>query len=337
MTCSGNLDFGFSFMSALKRSLCIVTGCSLTLLACAGCNRHASSRVITVIPREPPESMWVNEHVGITEAAARNHVSIYWNGPTGEEAVEQQIDLAERAIKNHDLGLVLSPANPFALNTVVNRSLAAGMSVVIVGNPLSLKPEKGLSFVLNDENQDGTLAARRVNTVLKGRGKVLVVGIDPFLPGSPDRSTALEEVLKQEAPGIEIVDRIDGSLSFGQAELSVEKSILAHPDLSAIVALSIPATRGAIAALRTTHTSKKIVVVGCDQGLDLLFLLRQGAIDSLVAQDTRAMGAMAIDFVLDQAAGKPVPSYTFVKPILITRENIDSESDQRVLYMKFWP
>jgi ribose transport system substrate-binding protein len=281
--------------------------------------------------------MWVNEHVGITEAAARNHVHIYWNGPTGEEAVEQQIYLADSAIRNHDLGLVLSPANPFALNTVVNRSLATGMSVVIVGNPLSLKPEKGLSFVLNDENQTGALAADRLKTVLNGRGKVLVVGIDPFLPGSPDRSSALEEVLKRDAPAIEIVDRIDGSLSFGQAELAVEKSILAHTDLSAIVSLSIPATRGTIAALRTTHTSSKIAVVGCDQDLDLLFLLRQGVIDSLVAENTRAMGTMAIDFVIGQANGRLVPPYTFVTPILLTKQNIDNESNQHALYMKFWP
>ena len=281
--------------------------------------------------------MWVNEHVGINEAAARHNVKIYWNGPTGEESVEQQIDLAERAIRNGDLGLILSPTNPFALNTVVKRSLASGMSVVIVGNPLSLKPEKRLSFVLNDEEQTGALAADRIKTALKGRGEVLIVGIDPFLPGSPDRSSAFEAVLSRDAPEIEVVDKLEGTFSFGQAELAVEKSILAHPHLSAILSLNIPATRGAIAAVRTTHTSKQIAIVGCDQDLDLLFLLRRGVVDSLVAQNTRAMGALAVDFVMDEDRGAPVPPYTYVKPILITKENIDNEAIQRVLYMKFWP
>jgi ABC-type sugar transport system substrate-binding protein len=302
-----------------------------------GCHRTASTPVITVIPKEPPESMWVNEHVGIAEAAARQRVNIYWNGPTGEEGVAQQIDLADRAIKNRDLGLILSPTNPFALNTVVKRSLAAGMSVVIVGDPLSLKPEKRLSFVLNDEDETGALAAGRIKRILNGRGEVLVVGIDPFLPGNPDRSSAFEATLNKDAPGIKIVDRLTGTFSFGQAELAVEKSILAHPHLTAIVSLDIPATRGTIAAVRTTHTSKQISIVGCNQDLDLLFLLRRGVIDSLIAQNTRAMGAMAVDFVMDENRGLPVAPYTLVKPVLMTKENIDDETIQHLLYMKFWP
>jgi ABC-type sugar transport system substrate-binding protein len=49
------------------------------------------------------------------------------------------------------------------------------------------------------------------------------------------------------------------------------------------------------------------------------------------------MGALAVDFVMDEDRGAPVPPYTYVKPILITKENIDNEAIQRVLYMKFWP
>jgi ribose transport system substrate-binding protein len=281
--------------------------------------------------------MWVNEHVGVNEAATRNNVTIYWNGPTGEEPIEQQIDLAERAIKNGDLGLILSPANPFALNTVVNRSMAAGMSVVIVGNQLSLKPEKRLSFVLNDEEQTGVLAADRIKIALKGRGEVVVAGIDPFLRGSPDRSGAFEAALNRDAPGIKVVDRLKGEFSFGQAELAIEKSILAHPHLSAILSLNIPTTRGAIAAVRTTHTSKQIAIVACDQDIDLLFLLRRGVLDALIAQNTRAMGAMAVDSIINEDKGLPVFPYTYVKPVLVTRENIDDNAIQHILYWKLGP
>lgn len=309
----------------------------LALLYCTGCHGFSSNRVITAIPREPPESMWVNEHVGVNDAAARNKVTIYWNGPTGEEPVEQQIDLAERAIKNGDLGLILSPANPFALNTIVNRSLAAGMSVVIVGNPISLKPERRLSFVLNDEEQTGALAADRIKIALKGHGEVVVAGIDPFLSGSPDRSSAFEADLNRDAPRIKVVDRLKGGFSFGQAELAIEKSILAHPHLSAILSLNIPATRGAIAAVETTHTSKQIAIIACDQDIDLLFLLRRGVLDSLIAQNTRAMGDMAVDRIIAEDKGLPVSPYSYVKPVLITRENIDDEAIQHILYWKLGP
>jgi ribose transport system substrate-binding protein len=318
-------------MFSMRRS--VLSAGILALLYCAGCDRFSRNRVISVIPRQASESMWVSEHVGVNEAAARNKVSIYWNGPTEEEGVEQQIVLADRAISKGNLGLILSPSNPFALNTVVQRSLAAGMSVVIVGNPLSLKPEKRLSFVVNDEEETGILASHRIQSALKGRGEVLIIGINfLFSSGSPDRSSAFEASLNREAPEIQVVDRLKGSFSFGQAELAVEKSILAHPHLSAILSLNITATRGAVAAVRTTHSADHIMIVGCDQNLDLVFLLRQGMVDSLIAQNTRAMGAMAVDSVMAENRGVPVSPYTLVKPVLITRENVDDETIQRLLY-----
>ena len=276
--------------------------------------------------------MWVTEHVGVNEAAARHKVSVYWNGPTEEGDVEQQVVLAERAISDGNLGLILSPSNPFALNTVVQRALAAGMSVVILSNQLSLKPEKRLSFVLNDEEEAGRLAARRIGSVLHGRGKVLIIGVDSLSSGNPNRSSSFEAALSREAPDIQVVDRLKGSFNFGQTELAAEKAIQAHPDLSAILSLSTTSTRGAVAAVRTTHSSDHILIVGCDFNLDLLFLLRQRVIDAIVAQNLRAMGNIAVDSIMADRKGLPVSPYTFVKPVLITRENIDDESIQHMLY-----
>jgi ribose transport system substrate-binding protein len=184
-------------MHSLKRRAYTVG--ILGLFCYVGCHRFSSNRVISVIPRPASEYMWVTEHVGVNEAAARHKASIYWNGPTEEGDVEQQVVLAERAISDGNLGLILSPSNPFALNTVVQRSLVAGMSVVILSNQLSLKPEKRLSFVLNDEEEAGRLAAHRIESALHGRGKVLIIGIDSLSSGNPDRSSAFEAALSREA------------------------------------------------------------------------------------------------------------------------------------------
>jgi ribose transport system substrate-binding protein len=327
----GVLLISRTFMLSLKRSLS-AAGILGLLCCCIGCHRFSSNRVISVIPRQASEYMWVTEHVGVNEAAARYKVGIYWNGPTEEGDVEQQVVLAERAISDRNLGLILSPSKSFALNTVVQRSLVAGMSVVIINNHLSLKAEKRLSFVLNDEEETGRLAARRIEGARHGGGKVLIIGIDSLSSGNPDRSSAFEATLSREAPDIQIVDRLKGSFSFGQAELAAEKAIQAHPDLSAILSLNTTSTRGAVAAVRTTHTSDHILIVGCDFNLDLLFLLRQRVIDAIVAPNMRAMGSIAVDAVMADRRGLPVPPYTFVKPVLITRENIDDDSIQHMLY-----
>jgi ribose transport system substrate-binding protein len=305
--------------------------CALALFG-SGC-RSAPRQMISVVPRQASESMWVTEHVGVSEAAAREKVGIYWNGPTEEGDVEQQIVLAERAIRRDNMGLILSPSNPFALNTVIQRSLDRGMSVVIVGTPVSLKPERRLSFVLNDVQETGILAADRMRDVLKGKGEILILGYDPLFSVGTDRSSAFETALARDAPDIRIVEKLKGPFSFGQAELATEKAIGAHPHLSAIFSLNTTSTRGAVAAVRTTRTSDHILIIGCDHTLDLLYFLRQGAVDSLVAQNMRAMGAIAVSSIVAQSRGEQVAPYTYVKPILVTRQNIDEERIQQMLKM----
>lgn len=303
------------------------------LLLGDGCRSAPTHRVISVVPRQSSESTWVTEHAGINEAAIREGFGIYWNGPTEDGDVEQQIVLAERAIHSGNMGLIISPSNPFALNTVIQRSLDKGMSVVIVGSPVSLKPEQRLSFVLNDVQETGKLAATRMRDILKGRGEILILGYDPLSSGNNDRSSAFEAVLGHDALGIHVVEKPKGPFSFGQAELAAEKAIRAHPHLTAIFSLNTTATRGAVAAVRTTHSADRILIIGCDHNLDLLYLLRQGAVDSLVAQNMRAMGAIAVGSIVTESRGGRVEPYRFVKPTLLTRQNIDDDSIQQMLRM----
>jgi ribose transport system substrate-binding protein len=101
----------------------------------------------------------------------------------------------------------------------------------------------------------------------------------------------------------------------------------------AILAMNTTATQGAIAALKTTHSSGHIIIIGCDYNFDLLILLRRKVLDALVIQNMHQMGSMAVDEVMAEAQGVPVSPYTIVEPVLITRENIDDEAIQRMIYM----
>lgn len=71
----------------------------------------------------------------------------------------------------------------------------------------------------------------------------------------------------------------------------------------------------------------------CDQDLDLLFHLRSGAFDCLLAQDTRTMGARALEMINAMRKGQPVAQRQIVSPVLITRQNVDTEQVQNVLTM----
>lgn len=305
-------------------------------LCCVAC-RSSSNLTIAVIPRDTAEEIWVSEHGGAADAAFRQNLDINWNGPTRDDDVEQQIILSERAVHSRDYGLVLSPNNSFALDTVIQRALSRKIPVVIVGASIPIAPEPGLSFVLNDAEKMGDLAAQRTREILGGKGKIIILGTDALSPGSVERANAFKRALQRDAPGISIERQVAGSLSFGQAELATEQAIQLHPDLSAIFAVGINETRGAAAAVRSAETSHSIKIIGCDQTVDLLFLLRRGIIDSLVIENTRAMGNIAIEEIAAERHGKAVPEQRLVEPVLVTRRNVDDEPIQEMLSLRWRP
>lgn len=311
--------------------------CLLVLLCCLGCRTNTSRSTIAVIPRDSAEEIWVSEHGGAVDAAFRHYLKIYWNGPTRDDEVEQQIALCEKVIAGRYYGLILSPNNSFALNTTIERAVESGIPVVIVGAPIPISARRGLTFVLNDAEEMGTLAAERARTILGGKGRIIILGADALSPGSVERSNAFEKALQREAPGITIEEKLAGSLSFGEAELASEQDIHAFSGRTVIFALGPNETEGAAAAVRNTGTSNRISIIGCDQTLDLLFLLRHRKIDSLLVENTRDMGNLAVKEIIAEKQGKLVSPRTLVDPVLVTRENIDQEAIQRILSLRWRP
>ena len=77
--------------------------------------------------------------------------------------------------------------------------------------------------------------------------------------------------------------------------------------------------------------SKHIVIVGCDQNYGALNYILDGKVDSIIAENTYAMGYRAAQLLLAVKAGKAAPHLVKIKPILVTRENMNSPELLNVL------
>lgn len=302
----------------------------------AGC--HTSPRrVISAIPSNTTDALFVSEHAGLAREAAKNQLAIYWNGPNREPGISRQLALTERAIANNDYGIVLSPVAPFALDSVVERALTKKIPMVILGPPLQLAPHENLSFVSGDIDRTGKLAADRVHAIVGDEGEVAVVGIDPMEPGSTDCARAFEAALTKQAPRVRIVSRLVGTLSAGQTEMAVTQALEEHPRIGAIYALNLNDTRGAVGAIRSVGRDGRVRVVGNNQALDLLMQVRHGGVDALVVQDMRGMGEQAVRNVVAARSGRSVAARTLFEPRLLTRGNIDSDAMQQFINLDWRP
>ncbi len=299
----------------------------------SGCRSGRLHDTIAVIPRNTAVAFSVTEHAGAAEAARKAHVQVYWNGPSSDADVEQQIVLMERAIRGGALGIIIDPVSTFASATVIYRAAARGIPVVVLGSQIPLTASSDISFVLDDLATTGTLAAARVKVLAQAGGEVGLLGVDPMYAGSVERARAIERAMMAIAPEIHIVAEPAGAFSFDETELNAERMIQAHPRLSVIVGVNILSDGAALAAVQAAGASGRIHVIGLDQGTDLMYLLRTGFLDSLIVQDRRAMAAAAVENILAQRRGKSVAKTKSFPPMLITRDNIDSQTAQDMLRM----
>jgi ribose transport system substrate-binding protein len=307
----------------------LAAGLILCPMMCA-C-RTRGSRTIAMIPATTGPELWEAAHGGAEIAGREAGFHIYWNGPTREDDVARQVALVERAIEEEDAGLVIVPTNYLALVGSVRQALSKRIPTVVIRSSLPIPPGPGLSYILNDDEETGRLAAARIGMLLRGKGQVAVLGLDASGPSSTLRVRAFETDLAKSFPRISVLEKRAGSSNTGEVQQTAQEILVDNPGLDAILALDVTATEGTWAALSALGKSKRVKLIGCGQEVDLMAGIRHGDIDSVIVENTYEMGFRAIQWIAAQQRGESVPGKVELKPVLVTKANIDDAEIQKML------
>jgi ribose transport system substrate-binding protein len=304
----------------------------LGLLLSAGCQRNVPI-TIAVIPRTSGTMLWEPEHRGAQQTALDLGARIYWNAPTREDDVEGQIALVQRVSSGGYQGLILAPDQSRALITPIRRAMQRGLSIVVIGSPLPIPPADRLSYILNDDEAGGQIAAQRVATMLHGQGSVAILGINENIAGIVDRARSIENFLTNSYPRIRVVKHF-GSFNFSHEQQVSEEIIKANPDLDAVIALTATSMVGTMSALDDIRPDRRIQIVGFDpESLNF----DNPHLDSLIIEDTRKMGDEAVRWIVGRTHGPIQPVVTRYQPILVTRENANSAEVRQLTNMDWRP
>ncbi len=316
---------------SIARWLC---SASLLGLITCGCDSQ-NSGTIAVIPGTTATEFWEAAHGGAEAAGRDAGLHIYWNGPTREDDVERQIGLVERAIDSDFAGLVVAPTNYLALVGSVRQALAKHIPTVVIRSSLPIPPGQGLSYILNDDQETGRLAATRIGILLAGKGQVAVLGLDPSGPRSVLRARAIEAELAKSFPEVLVIEKRSGSSNTAEVQQIAQEILMDNPSLNAMVTLDVTATEGAWAALSALRKGKRVKLIGCEQEVDLMAGIRHGDIDSVIVENTYEMGFRAIQSIAARRRGESVPDKIELKPVLVTKGNIDSDEVQKMLSLNW--
>lgn len=330
----------FSSYCPYRRTMSYSALCVIVVCICAGlssCSRDGADKTyrIAVIPKGTTHVFWKSVQAGARQAEAAlnaqgKNVKITWQGPLKEDDRQKQTELIESFIGMD--GIVVAPLDSHAMKGPVDRAMAAGTPVVIIDS--GLDSESYVSFVATDNYKGGVLAAERMGELLGGTGEVLLLRYAVGSASTTKREQGFIDTIQQKFPEIKLLPpglQQYAGATVGHAQEASETLLNTYPEVDGIFCPNESAATGMLQALRNRSIIGKVQFVGFDANEKLTQAIRDGYVHGLILQDPVKMGRVGVEKMVEHLEGKTVPRRIDTGVYLITKENMDEPTNQRLL------
>ena len=178
-------------------------------------------------------------------------------------------------------------------------------------------------YVGLDNWKVGRTAAWAAEHICKEPGKLGVLMGNHRYRNPEMNETGFRSYFREHAPGFTILEPLSTFESAAVAQETTEKLLGDHPDLAGLC-VSGGGMTGALAALRSSNRSGKLVVIGYELMDNTRAALLDGTVTVVISHPLRKMADVLIDGMTRAVADRGVAgSYTCIVPFeIFTRENI---------------
>jgi ribose transport system substrate-binding protein len=272
----------------------------LALLVIAGCARK-DRPVAGIVPKGATQIFWQTVHAGAIKAAAEYNLELLWNAPAQESDRSRQVAIVDSMINRGVDALALAPVDRAALVNVAHRAIDRGIPVSVFDS--NLDSDRTVSFVATDNTEGGRVAARRLGSLISGKGAVAIIDDMPGSASTTARVNGFQEECRAKFPNLEVLPVQFVMADRAKARAVTENLLTAHPELAGIFADHENAAIGAALAL-SSRLNRGVRLVGFDSSDQLVGFLKEGWIDSLVVQNPFRMGYEAVRVLGLKLTGK---------------------------------
>jgi ribose transport system substrate-binding protein len=292
---------------------------------------------IAVIPKGTTHEYWKSINAGAVKAerelrASGTNVSIIWKGPLLEDDREQQIQVVENFVGRNVSAIVLAPLDSKALVAPVEDAVRAGIPVIVIDS--ALKSAMPASFVATDNRKGGQLGARRLGTLLAGKGRVIMLRYEVGSASTEEREEGFLEVMKSEFPGIELISTDQYGGATRETAFKAAQNLLNRfgTRMDGIFAPNESTASGTLLALREQGLAGKVRFVGFDANDQLVKALKQGDVQGLVVQDPFKMGYLGVMTAVAVLRHEKVAQSIDTGVGLVTTENMDDPAVSALIH-----
>lgn len=317
-------------MRKLKKVTAILLVVMMVATLMAGCgqkeqqtqnqsNDTPKKAKIGVVVKALDSEHWLTVKKGAEDAAAEAGVDVVVLAPDKESNVEQQFRIIEDLIQQKVDALAVAPCDSQGIIPFIEEANEKGIPVFTVDTNADAEV---ISFVGTDNRVGGKIGGERIVEITGGEGKVALITGVPGQQTHRDRNAGFKEALKSGA-GIELVAEQPANSESALAMTVMENILQSHPDLEAVFCTNALMALGAMEAADAKGKLDQVKIVAFDTQTDVLNAIKEGKIDSLVAQNPYNMGYEAVKNAAKYLNKEEVPNRVDTGTALVTKEKVD--------------
>jgi ribose transport system substrate-binding protein len=311
---------------------------SMALAACssgapAGGSAPASSGqkpYIAIVSKGFQHQFWQAVKQGAEQQAAKDGVTITFEGPATESEVEAQMTMLTNVLAKKPAALGFAALDSRAAAPVLQQFKDANIPVVAFDS--GVDSDIPVTTAATNNKAAAAEAAKHMCELISGSGTVGVMVHDQTSKTGQDRRDGFLEGMKANCPNAKVLEPQYGK---GDPNISADiaSSIIeANKDLKGIFLANEGTAIGGIKATQQKGMSGKIVLIGFDSGNDQINAINDGTMAGAITQNPVGIGEQVVAAAVKTLHGEPVPKVIDTGFYWYDKSNINDQKIQAVLY-----
>jgi ribose transport system substrate-binding protein len=306
----------------------------------AACSAGASSQApgssggakpyIPVISKGFQHQFWQAVKKGAEDQAAKENVTITFEGPENESQVDKQMEMLQTALDKKPAAICFAALDSKAAIPLLEKAKAA--NIPVVGFDSGVDSDIPVTTAATDNIAAAGAAADKMGELVGGSGKVGVIVHDQTSRTGIDRRDGFINEMKKKYPNIQIIGpQYGGGDQLKSTDLT-KAMIQGNQDIKGIFGANEGSAIGVLNGVKELGKEGKIVVIGYDSGQQQIDAVKSGVEAAAITQNPIGIGAKCVEAAVKAIKGESLPKTIDTGFYLYDKTNIDDPKIAAVLY-----
>lgn len=291
---------------------------------------NQSQIYIPIVSKGWQHQFWQAVKMGAYKASKDYNVKITFEGPEGDSAVSQQLEMINSALAKKPAALVLAACDSNAVIPALEKAKID--NIPVIGFDSGIESIIPVTTVATDNLSAAAADADKLAEAIGQEGEVAVICHDNFSITGTTRRDGFVNRITVKYPKIKVVDVKYGGGDHDVSESLTETIIETHPNIKGIFATNEGSAIGLINGVVKKDKAGKIVIVGFDAGKQQKDAVRNGIMLGAISQNPVNIGYKAVEAAYKVSKGEHLPKTIDTGYKWYDKTNIDSDELKPLLY-----